>query len=189
MSDPNLLGAMGLRGYRISVQPSETCLVVIERITTQNALVFKAVRLRALQESPTAFSSTYEKESQFPDEEWLKRSVRWSSDSSAGFLAYEGEHARGMVFCFEDENRDHGQILSMWVDPESRRTGVGRLLIESVVIWAKARQLHELKLMVTSVNEAAIAFYRRLGFTMTGKSEAYPNDPAITEFEMMLAVR
>ena len=48
-------------------------LIAIERITLGSALVFKDVRLRALQEAPTAFSSTYAKESAFLDEEWKKR--------------------------------------------------------------------------------------------------------------------
>jgi hypothetical protein len=44
----------------------------IVRITPENALVFKTVRLRALQESPTAFGSTYAKESQFSDADWVQ---------------------------------------------------------------------------------------------------------------------
>jgi ribosomal protein S18 acetylase RimI-like enzyme len=165
-------------------------MIVIERITTENALVFRDVRLRALQESPTAFSSTYAKESQITDDEWIKRSVRWSSDGSVGFLAYEETRVCGMVFCYtEQEHREQGHIVSMWVDPEFRRASVGRLLIESVVAWAKRRRLHELKLMVTSVNHGAIAFYERLGFGMSGQTGPYPNDPAITESEMLLPVQ
>lgn len=164
-------------------------MIIIERITTNNALVFKAARLRALLESPTAFSSTYAKESQITDEEWLKRSVRWSSDGSVGFLALAGERACGMIFCFEgEEERLQGHVVSMWVDPEFRRAGIGKELIHSVVSWARSRRMQELKLMVTSVNDGAIAFYERLGFRMTGKTGPYPNDPAITEFEMVLAV-
>ena len=91
-----------------------------------------------------------------------------------------------MVFCYtEPDHSQHGHIVSMWVDPEFRRAGVGRLLIDSVAAWARGRGMHELKLMVTSVNHGAIAFYERLGFRMSGKTGPYPNDPAITEFEML----
>ena len=38
--------------------------------------------------------------------------------------------------------------------------------------------------MVTSANLAAISFYQRLGFIRTGRTEPYPNDPAIFEYEM-----
>jgi ribosomal protein S18 acetylase RimI-like enzyme len=39
--------------------------------------------------------------------------------------------------------------------------------------------------MVTSNNEPAIRFYERLGFTRTGRTEPYPNDPGVIEYEML----
>jgi ribosomal protein S18 acetylase RimI-like enzyme len=163
-------------------------LIVIERISPQTALVFKEVRLRALLDSPTAFSSTYAKESQFPDQEWMKRSVRWSSDGSAIFLAFDGDVACGIIGAFEEEDPRRAQIISMWVDPGFRHAGVGKKLIDAVAEWARSRSVQELKLMVTSVNHGAIAFYERIGFRMTGKTAVYPNDAAITEYEMMLTL-
>ena len=162
-------------------------MIVIERITPQTALVFKDVRLRALLDAPTAFSSTYAREAQFPDEEWMKRSVRWSSDGSVAFLAMDGDGGCGIVGAYE-ENARCAQVISMWVDPGFRRAGVGRALIDAVVEWAGSRAVRELKLMVTSVNPVAIAFYGRLGFNMTGKTAVYPNDAAIIEYEMLRAL-
>ena len=159
-------------------------MITIERITPRIALVFKDVRLRALQDSPTAFSSTYAKESQLSDDEWRQRSVRWSGGGSAIFLAFDGEFGCGIVGAYEEEGALTAQIISMWVDPGFRQSGVGKQLIDAVVEWAGARGVRELKLMVTSVNQGAIAFYERMGFTMTGKTGPYPNDPAITEYEM-----
>lgn len=160
-------------------------MVVIERMTPQTALVFKDVRLRALQDSPTAFSGTYAKESQLSDLEWDKRLARWTSDGAAIFLAFEGEVGCGIVGAYQDENPQSAQVISMWVDPGHRHAGVGKKLIDAVVEWAAAREVRELKLMVTSVNPGAAAFYKRMGFTTTGKTGPYPNDPAITEHEMV----
>jgi ribosomal protein S18 acetylase RimI-like enzyme len=42
--------------------------------------------------------------------------------------------------------------------------------------------------MVTSNNHAAIEFYERMGFSMTGNTEPYPNDPLIIEYEMSQVV-
>ncbi|MGA9585649.1 MAG: GNAT family N-acetyltransferase [Terracidiphilus sp.] len=131
-----------------------------------------------------AFGSTYAKESQFPDEEWRKRAVRWSSDGSVAFVAMEGDVGCGIVGAYE-ENAQCAQVISMWVDPRFRCAGVGKTLIDAVVNWAGSRPVRELKLMVTSVNPSAIAFYERLGFRMTGKTAVYPNDATITEFEMV----
>ena len=164
-------------------------MIVIKPVSAADVAVYKDVRLRALKDSPTSFSATYAKEAQLSEEEWQKRAVRCDGVRIVGFLAYEDDRGCGMVFCFRDEQDEAaGTIVSMWVDPAVRRAGVGRLLIDSVVAWAQELGMRELKLMVTSVNQGAIAFYERIGFRMSGKTGPYPNDPAITEFEMILLV-
>jgi ribosomal protein S18 acetylase RimI-like enzyme len=165
-------------------------MISLERITPANALVFKAIRLRALQSDPMAFGSTYAKESQFSDDEWLTRSLRWSSDGSIGYLAFDGEHPCGLVASYTDEqDPQQAHVISMWVDPAWRRAGVGTRLIEGLRSWARSRKMRELRLMVTGVNTGAIGFYERLRFLKSGKTEPYPNDPAITEYEMLLPLR
>ena len=42
--------------------------------------------------------------------------------------------------------------------------------------------------MVTSNNDAAMRFYESLGFVRTGRTEPYPNDAALVEFEMMRSI-
>ncbi len=56
--------------------------------------------------------------------------------------------------------------------------------MDEVVAWARMRGARTLQLMVTSVNKPAMRFYERLGFTRTGRTEPYPNDPAVIEYEM-----
>jgi ribosomal protein S18 acetylase RimI-like enzyme len=74
----------------------------------------------------------------------------------------------------------------MWVAPAHRQTGVGRLLIDATVAWARNRGARALKLTVTSNNEPAIRFYQGRGFSATGRTEPYPNDAALLECEMRL---
>lgn len=162
-------------------------MLALQRIALENVLVYKTVRLRALQDSPTAFGSTYAREARLSDEEWRQRALRCTSDGSTGYLAFDGAVPCGLVVCFEDErNAQCADVISMWVDPGHRRGGVGTALIDAVQSWAVSRSIHQLRLMVTSVNPDAIRFYERLGFCMTGKTEPYPNDPAIFEYEMVL---
>jgi ribosomal protein S18 acetylase RimI-like enzyme len=165
-------------------------LIVIVPITPLNALVFKAVRLRALEDAPHAFSSTYQQESQFADPEWLARAGRMNGERGAGFLAMDGENACGIVGSFLDQNDPTRALLvSMWTAPSHRRQGVGRLLVEEVLNWAHSRKVRTLLLMVTSSNESAMRFYQRLGFTKTGYTEPYPHDSAVIEYEMSRQVR
>ena len=68
-------------------------MVAIEPITPLNTFPFKTVRLRALQDAPHAFGSTYAKEFQLTDAEWIKRVERWNCESGAGFLAMDEDTA------------------------------------------------------------------------------------------------
>ena len=165
-------------------------MIVIKRITPESALVFKEVRLRALKESPTAFSSTYAREWQLPDEEWVSRATLWGGQGTDSiFLAFDGGAACGIIGSYvEPGDRQRAQVVSMWVDPAYRRAGVGKALVDRVVEWNRLLGMREIALMVTSVNAGAIAFYERLGFAKTGVTGEYPNDPAITEFEMLLPI-
>ncbi|WP_353071804.1 GNAT family N-acetyltransferase [Tunturiibacter gelidoferens] len=72
----------------------------------------------------------------------------------------------------------------MWVAPNHRRAGTGRLLVKAIESWARLCAAHTLRLMVTNNNLAAISFYERLGFTKNDRTEPYPNDPNLIEYEM-----
>jgi ribosomal protein S18 acetylase RimI-like enzyme len=160
-------------------------LIAIKPITSSNASLFRTVRLRALEDAPYAFSSSYERESQFPDSEWLARVERMNGESGTGFLAMDGDTACGIVAAFLDQNdATRAQLVSMWTAPTHRQQSIGRLLVNEVLEWAHSREVRTLLLMVTSNNEPAIRFYQRLGFTRTGRTEPYPNDPAVIEYEM-----
>jgi ribosomal protein S18 acetylase RimI-like enzyme len=160
-------------------------MIALEPITPQNALIFKAVRLRALQDSPSAFGSTYEKESQLTDADWIKRAVQWNGERGIGFLALGSGVACGIAGAFLDQDdATRAHLVSMWTAPTHRQRGIGRLLVNEVVGWARLRRARILWLMVVSNNEPAVLFYQSLGFSRTGRTEPYPNDPALIEYEM-----
>jgi ribosomal protein S18 acetylase RimI-like enzyme len=160
-------------------------MIAVELITPKNALVFKAARLRALQDTPTAFGSTYARESQLSDVDWLNRAAQCTSETSVGYLAMDAETACGIARATpDDQDLSVAWVESMWVAPSHRRLGIGRLLIDTILAWARSRGVRALKLHVTSNNEPAISFYQRLGFSPTGNTEPYPNDPMLVECEM-----
>jgi ribosomal protein S18 acetylase RimI-like enzyme len=155
-------------------------------ITPASAMIFKAVRLRALQDSPSAFGSTYSKEVQLTDADWQQRAAKWNGERSAGFLAFDGDDACGIAATFLDsEDSARAHLVSMWVAPAHRGRGVGRLLVKAIIDWARSKEIKTLHLMVTSTNDAATRFYERLGFVKTGRTEPYPNDSALLEYEMV----
>lgn len=165
-------------------------MITIEPITPRNVSVFKDVRLRALQDTPLAFGSTYADERKLTDADWLNRATRWNGERGVGFLAFDGGAPCGIAGSFLVEtDPTQAKLISMWTAPTHRQRGVGRLLVHQVLNWARLRHVHTLLLMVTSVNDSAIRFYERLGFTRTGRTEPYPHDSAIIEYEMSLPIR
>lgn len=164
-------------------------MISIEPVSCSNVALLKSVRLRALKDSPRAFGSTYAKESQLTDEEWIRRAQNWNGERGIGFLALDQNIACGIAGCFIDQDDPTLALLvSMWTAPAHRRLGIGRMLVQKIIDWLAARGVQSLRLMVTSVNESAMRFYERLGFSRTGRTEAYPNDPAIIEYEMSRSV-
>jgi ribosomal protein S18 acetylase RimI-like enzyme len=158
-------------------------------VRIENLELFRTVRLRAFEESPRAFGSTYAREAQFEPEEWMRRVERWNGERGIGYLALENGAGCGVAGGFLDEaDLRRADLVSMWTAPPYRRLGVGRLLAEGVMGWARRRGAHSLRLMVTSSNEAAIGFYLRLGFQNTGGTQPYPNDAALVEYEMSICL-
>lgn len=158
-------------------------------ITPLLAADYRTVRLRALQDSPTSFGSTYRRESQLTDDEWLARAERLISGRGKGFLAFHDGRYVGIAVCFlDDDDPLKAQLISMWVAPEQRGLGVGKLLVDTIASWACEHGTRTLQLMVTSINHSAMEFYRSIGFSPTGRTKPYPNDPALEEYEMTKAL-
>jgi RimJ/RimL family protein N-acetyltransferase len=61
--------------------------------------------------------------------------------------------------------------------------------MNAVQSWAQSLGIGELHLLVTSPNATAIRFYEKCGFAPTGFVHPYPNDPGLTEFEMVKYLR
>jgi ribosomal protein S18 acetylase RimI-like enzyme len=160
-------------------------MIALVPVMAKNALTFKAVRLRALRDTPSAFGSTYAEESQLSDADWVARAAQWSGERSVVYLAIEEGTACGIAGSFLDQDdRTLAYLVSMWTAPTHRQRGIGRRLVNEILAWARLRRARTLRLMVTSSNEAAIQFYQRLGFSLTGRTEPYPNDSALIEYEM-----
>ena len=160
-------------------------MITLEQVGTTNAAVFKNIRLRALQDAPTAFSATYAKESKLSDADWLQRTSQWNSVNSVAYLAMDSGSAVGIAAgVFAGKDPTSANLMSMWVAPAQRRLGIGRMLVDAVAAWARAQNMLHLGLMVTSNNDHALQFYQSLGFALTGHSDTYRNDPTLREYEM-----
>ena len=57
-----------------------------------------------------------------------------------------------------------GEIESIYVEPDHRRRGVGRALIEAAFAWLDAEGIQHRMIGVAGGNEEVIPFYRRFGY-------------------------
>ena len=130
------------------------------------------LRLRALADSPDAFGSTLEHERAHAKRDWLHWISGWERSVNRLVVAVDGDEWIGMAVGSRTGEDDRAHLYAMWVDPRSRRAGVGRRLVEAVLEWARAEGATEIELGATAINRAAVEFYERLGFSDTGERHA-----------------
>jgi ribosomal protein S18 acetylase RimI-like enzyme len=66
--------------------------------------------------------------------------------------------------------RRRAHVEALVVDQGHRRAGVGTALMESATAWARARGATEIVLTVWAGNQAAEAFYQRLGYQIVSRA-------------------
>ncbi|HVT21683.1 MAG TPA: GNAT family N-acetyltransferase [Mycobacteriales bacterium] len=159
---------------------------MIRRITLGDVDVYRQVRLTALAESPSAFASTYATEAAFPDEVWAQRTAHAADgDERAMFLAYEAGECIGLAGATSDDLGADMQLISMWVAPAYRGTGVAAQLVDSVVEWCAQGGARNVALWVSRGNDRARRLYERMGFVVTGDVQPLPSDPCKDEIRML----
>jgi GNAT superfamily N-acetyltransferase len=163
--------------------------VEIRPTTEEDWAPLRDIRLRALADSPSAFGSTFEGERDRTEAEWRQWAGRGRSGRGVMFVAAVDGRFVGIAGGFPEEERpDAVHLVSMWVEPESRRDGVGRALIDAVVRWAGDAGASVVNLWVTDGNDQAIALYRACGFVATGEQQPLPSNPALNEEKYRLTL-
>lgn len=129
--------------------------------------LLRATRLKALSDSPHAFTSDHDAEEWWTEQQWRRRfgSTEW-------LAAVEPEGVIGIAG-LTDGRPPHEQrhVESIWVAPERRRQGVFRSLIAILANRSRRSGLTELRLWVLESNPDAALAYGRLGFVETGERQ------------------
>ncbi|XP_028854971.1 probable N-acetyltransferase CML1 [Denticeps clupeoides] len=76
-----------------------------------------------------------------------------------GMVAVEAKREAGGERC--------GELFRMNVSPAARRTGLGSRLTQTAIDFCKERGFSKVVLQTSSTQEAAVALYRKTGFTVT----------------------
>jgi GNAT superfamily N-acetyltransferase len=161
-------------------------MTVVRRIRPDEGAALREVRLAALADAPSAFGSTYARESSLSSEDWADRALAGSAGSErAMFFAVAGDGIVGLVGGYRPEpTSSRIELVSMWTHPAARRKGVGRLLVDAVVDWARTSGAQAVELWVTRGNVGAENLYRAMAFVDTGDCQPLPSDPCKEEVRM-----
>jgi [ribosomal protein S18]-alanine N-acetyltransferase len=92
------------------------------------------------------------------------------------WVAAHGAHLLGNAVVLYRRGSAGARLYSLVVDPAVRGRGIaGRLLLQAQAA-ARRRRCSRLQLEVRPRNRAAIRLYRRFGYTLTGRLEAFYQD-------------
>jgi RimJ/RimL family protein N-acetyltransferase len=146
----------------------------IRGLNPSDASAFQTLRLQALRECPSAFSSSYEEEYETPitviagrlaPESGRDMFGAFSERELIGTIGFGREGARKLAH--------KGFIRGMYVSAAFRNQGIGRQLVSHVLQHAASLSgLRQVTLTVTASNLAAIALYEKMGFTAFGLEPA-----------------
>ena len=144
--------------------------VEIVRIGPDDWREFRDVRLASLDDAPGAFGARHADWVDATEERWRQR----LTEVPFTVVARSGTRAVGVV-CGTESGDDDAYLISMWVAPEHRGTGLAGRLIDQVVAWA-ASGGRLTRLMVRDDNAAAIRAYAKAGFLDLGVPTDWPAD-------------
>jgi len=141
-------------------------VIHVQTVGVEDWLLWRDLRLEALQEAPYAFGSRLADWQGEGDTE-----VRWRARLSTvqlNVVVYLNGKAAGMVS--GTSVNDHGivELISMWVAPLARGQGVGDSLVATVIEWARGQRAVRITLDVVETNQHAVNLYHRHLFVDVG---------------------
>ena len=148
--------------------------------------LYRALRLRALGDAPSAFGSTLAREQGLVDADWAWRLGLAATSGRDHPLVAELEGAAfGLAWAKFDANDPQVvNVFQMWVAPEARGQGIAAALLAAAVEWARSRNARTVQLGVMDGNDAARRIYERAGFVAAGTPQ--PVRPGDARLEQIM---
>ena len=148
--------------------------VTIRRLTPDDWQDWRDLRLFALEESPSAFGASLAFWQDATEDRWRSRLV----DVALNLLAVDDATGAplGQASGIAADGDGRAELISMYVHPVARGTGVGVALIDAVAAWAAGDGATELVLSVKRDNHIARRLYLRVGFVDRGEAGDEPDE-------------
>lgn len=149
---------------------------------------YREIRLAALKDTPSAFASTWQEEASLTPPQWMERAQRSQDGKTLTIVVAVDDAGRwvGLVGGYRPSGQGvDAELISMWVAPDCRGSGIGIELLRGVLAWAEAHGASTIGLWVNKANRAAISLYDKAGFRRTGETDKLPSDPTQREIRML----
>jgi GNAT superfamily N-acetyltransferase len=147
--------------------------------------LYRDVRLRALEESPDAFTSTLAEEAPQDEQFWRDRMNR-----AHRLLAERKKLPVGVISVGPyDRDPEAGEVFGLYVVPEARGAGVSWRLVEAAAALATSNGYRQLYYWVGTDNGRAVGFANNFGFRTTGaRRPARPADVQLGDQEVAMVL-
>ncbi len=137
-----------------------------------DALAFRDLRLEALRDHPTAYTSDYASNREKPTSYWTERLRFHRGDNTEMiYFATQGNQLVGMsgIYGQNSPKVQHSMVIwGVYVRPDWRGLHLAENLIAACIAWARPQSVKIVKLAVVTTNTAAIRCYARSGFQVYG---------------------
>ena len=108
---------------------------------------------------------------------WSENSIRYELTNPISLWLVAVEDGKLLGYVGSQSVMGEADMMNVAVEPESRRRGIGRRLVEDLVQALKDRQVNSLTLEVRASNKPAKALYDQLGFLQIGRRPNYYRNP------------
>jgi GNAT superfamily N-acetyltransferase len=162
---------------------------IVRRITEDDWVEYRDIRLEMLRDTPMAYLETLDDALKRDEAGWRERASARSENPGIRVAAItsDGEWIGSMGGFVED---GEPVLVGVYVVPAYRgdRFGVTSALMQAIEDWAREFSA-TIRLDVHESNARATASYLKRGYVATGRTKPYPPDPEYLEVEMVKPLR
>jgi len=110
------------------------------------------------------------------EQTWQRLFEILGHDDYCVYVAVEGDTITGWIqgfYSMRVESSDFVEISGLVVDKNHQRKGIGKLLVNEVIKWAKEKNCYNLRVRCQTFRKEAHHFYESLGFVETKEQKVF----------------
>ncbi|MCB1246394.1 MAG: GNAT family N-acetyltransferase [Acidimicrobiia bacterium] len=145
----------------------------------------RSIRLEALEDTPSAFVTSYDEALGYADDLWRDRTAEGALGVTQNtVIALDHGKAVALAIGLLKRKGTVLVVVSVFISPDYRGRGIGEEMFAILEGWGADRGALEAGLWVEETNERARGFYAKLGYETTDDRQRIPNDAGLWEIRL-----